>query len=299
MLTGAADTGNLPATAVAAAIAARYGESNAARFGISPEAFHEIVSAVIARYAVGADQAEQTELVASLHIVELVLARACAAGNDAAWEVFLTRFRAMLYEAAYRICRNDSAGRELADELYSDLYGLPNQSGRRVCRFDYYMGRGSMEGWLRAVLSQQHINRIRSRSREVSLDEQLDAGIGFAAPATDGLAAAQPGDALAAAVQSSLAELAAEERFLLASWYLDRRTLADIARQLRVHESTISRRLDRITGALHKRIRKRLQAGGLSSRQCDERINELDVRDLEIDVNATLRQESPLESFQK
>src|SRR6185312_16104333 len=213
MLTGVAATGNHAsaapeiAAAVSTAIAARYEESGGARFGVAPEAFRQIVAEVVVRYAAEADEGEQIELVTSLHVAELVLARACAGGNDAAWEVFLTRFRAMLYEAAYRICRNDSAGRELADELYSELYGLPNQSGRRVCRFDYYMGRGSMEGWLRAVLSQQHVNRIRSR--EVSLDEQLVAGVEFAAKeAATAFAIQQPSDALAVAVRSSLAELA-------------------------------------------------------------------------------------------
>src|ERR1700733_13131320 len=45
---------------------------------------------------------------------------------------------------------------------------------------DYYMGRGSLEGWLRTVLSQQYVNRYRSQSKEVSLDEQVEAGVSFA-----------------------------------------------------------------------------------------------------------------------
>jgi RNA polymerase sigma-70 factor (ECF subfamily) len=121
--------------------------------------------------------------------------------------------------------------------------------------------------------------------------------VGFAAqpPADE----AAPGSFIGTAVAQALAEVSAEERFLLASWYLDQRTLADIGRQLHVHESTISRRLDRVTGELRKRIRKRLQAAGLNSRECDELMEELDVRDLNVNVTASLKQETPIESFHK
>jgi RNA polymerase sigma-70 factor (ECF subfamily) len=279
-----------------AAIAARYEESGGRRFGLTPEKFEQIVGAVVERYAAAEKETEQVALVRGLHVADLVLARACAEGNEAAWEHFLTRYRAALYEAAYRIAKNDGTGRELADELYADLYGLPNKAGNRVCRLDYYMGRGSMEGWLRTVLAQQYVNRHRSRAREVSLDEQLEAGTGFPAPQPEQPAQVDP---LAAAVSVVLKAVEPEERFLLAAWYLDGKTLAEIGKQLGVHESTVSRRLDRVTSALRKRVRKRLQAAGWSARECDERMQALDVRDLDVNVGATLRQESAMESFNK
>jgi len=278
------------------AIAARYSESGASRYGFSPDDLQRIVLAVIERYAAAEEETEQITLVRTLHVTELVLARACASANDLAWQEFLTRFRAPLYEAAYRIARDEATGRELADELYAELYGLPNKSGNRVCRLDYYMGRGSMEGWLRTVLSQQYVNRYRRYAREVSLDEQLEAGTGFAVPQPEQSAAPDP---LGAAVSEELWKLHAEERFLLANWYLDGRTLAEIGRQLGVHESTVSRRLERLTTSLRKRVRKRLLANGWSSRQCDESMQSLDVRDLNINVRETLKQESAVESFPK
>ena len=57
------------------------------------------------------------------------------------------------------------AGRELADELYADLYGTSSRAGQRQCKLDYYMGRGSLEGWQRTVLSREYENRNRSRSK--------------------------------------------------------------------------------------------------------------------------------------
>jgi RNA polymerase sigma-70 factor (ECF subfamily) len=284
-------------SAVSEAIALRYRESAGERYGVTPERFQEIVAAVVTRYAAGAAETQQLELVATLRIAELTLARACSAGSEAAWEAFLARFRAPLYETACRIAKDEATGRELADGLYADLYGVPNANGRRVSRLDYYMGRGSLEGWLRTVISQQYVNRYRAHSKEVSLEEQIESGVSFADRPVCGAGA--PDERIGAAVADSLSALSAEERFLLASYYLDQRTLADIGRQLRVHESTISRKLERLTGELRKRVRKRLQAAGLSSRRCDELLQELDVRDLTFDVRANLRQEMPLSAFSK
>jgi len=284
-------------SAVSKTIAQRYDESSAERYGITPESFHNIVAAVVFRYASEAGEQEQLNLVATLHVEELALARACSAGNETAWEVFLTRFRVPLYESAYRIAKDEATGRELADGLYADLYGMPNREGHRISRLDYYMGRGSLEGWLRTVLSQQYVNRYRSQSKEVSLDAQVEAGVSFAAPPAESAPAAD--DRIAVAVAQTLAELSSEERYLLASYYLDQRTLADIGRQLRLHESTVSRKLERVTREVRKRVRKRLQAVGFHPRRCDELMQELDIRDLNVDVTATLRQETSPGTFYK
>jgi len=129
----------------------------------------------------------------------------------------------------------------------------------------------------------------------VSLDEQVEAGGSFAASTT--IAAAAPDDRISEAVAQALTELSNEERFLLASYYLDQRTLANIGRQLCVHESTISRKLEKLAKELRKRVRKRLQAAGINSRRCNELLLELDVRDLNVNVAENLRQESAIETF--
>ena len=139
------------ASAVSKAIAQNYANSGAARFSVSAEQFLQFVTVVVTKYAAGALESNQLELLSKLHLQDLVLARACSSGNDPAWETFLLRFRSALYETAYRIARNEATGREIADELYADLYGVPNREGRRVSKLDYYMGRGSLEGWLRTV----------------------------------------------------------------------------------------------------------------------------------------------------
>jgi RNA polymerase sigma-70 factor (ECF subfamily) len=277
------------------AIERRYEESGADLYGIDREAFQKFVVAVVARYGAGLSEFESLQLVAALHVEELALARACTAGNDAAWGVFLSRFRSELQSMARQITRDDATGRELADSLYAELYGLPNREGKRTSKLDYYMGRGSLKGWLRTVLAQQHVNRCRSQAKVVSLEEQVEAGVGFAAKPEPQTAINDGG--VSALIAQSIAELDSEERFLLASYYLDQRTLADIGRQLRVHESTVSRKLEKLTGSLQKQIRKRMQAAGVDRRRCDEILQDLDVRDLNVDVPRNLRQERPADTF--
>jgi RNA polymerase sigma-70 factor (ECF subfamily) len=159
------------------------------------------------------------------------------------------------------------------------------------------MGRGSLEGWLRTVLAQSYIDRYRAQKRTVSLEEQIEAGASFAAEP----AAAEPVSdvRLEMATAAALASLTPEEKFLLAAYFLDGQTLAELGRQLRMHESTISRKLDRLTTSLRKGIRRQLLAEGMSPRQADECLEEADVRDLRINVKESLGQENVLRPFYK
>lgn len=279
------------------AVMQRFGESGAERYGISHDQFLEHVAGVFARFAAELSESDRLKLLESLHFEELMLARACSAGNELAWSDFIARFRSEMATMARGITRDDTAGRELADGLYAELYGLPNREGRRVSKLDYYMGRGSLKGWLRTVLAQQHVNRCRVQAKDVSLEEQVEAGVSFAAKPEP--VAAEGGASLSRMLAELLRELDGEERFLLVAYYLDQRTLAEIGRQLRVHESTVSRKLERVAGELRKGIRKRLQAAGESARRCDELMQELDVRDLNVNVTESLRQERPAETFQE
>ena len=199
------------------AIRQRYGESRAAYYGISEEAFKEHIAAVVMRYGAECSAAERLELVASLHVEDLMLARACSDGNNAAWREFMERFRHPLHTIAKQIARDDAAGLELADGLYAELYGLPNREGQRASKLRYYMGRGSLQGWLRTVLAREYVDRCRSLAKDVSLEEQMEAGVGFAAK--DETEPSTGDGRVAACVEQMLGAFSSEERFLLASYY--------------------------------------------------------------------------------
>lgn len=282
---------------IATLVAELYARAKAESFGIGREQFARLLQSIADKYAPGASQVDLRLLYSSLRVEELVLARACAAGHETAWEIFLTRYREKLYDAAHAITRDDATGRELADSLYADLYGTRlREGGERVSKLDSYTGRGSLEGWLRTVLAQEFVNRYRAGRRDVSLEEREEEGHQLAAPRQETTAAPDP--LLAPAIDEALAALSAEERFILASYYLDGRTLAQIARLLRVHESTISRKVERIAAGLRKKILEALVERGKSRRQAEEALD-VDVRDLAVDLRSRLAQETPGRPFLK
>jgi RNA polymerase sigma-70 factor (ECF subfamily) len=284
-------SGPAASAAVLAFAARRYGDSGAAQFGMDEASLAAMLEEVFAQRGPGSDTAAALE---SLHLEELVLARACVAANEHAWEIFLTRYRAAMYEAAYKIAHDEASGRALADSLYAALYGLNDHGEVRASKLQYYLGRGSLAGWLRTVMAQEYVNQYRRTRRETSLEAAVEDGKQFAANETD---TRQTDPRVEAATAAELADLEVEERYLLAAYFLDRHTLAGIAKVMRVHESTISRKLERATMALRKGIRKRLIAGGMSARQADEALQDADVRDLKIDVRESLGQEPGTPAF--
>jgi len=272
-----------------------HAKSGCEKLGLARDSFAAILLQIGAKQSAEAtSESEVRTFFLTLRVDELALARACAAGHNAAWEIFLTRYREKLYQSALRIAREDSAARELADSLYADLYGTSTREGQRVSKLASYTGRGSLEGWLRTVLAQEYVNRYRRTKRLVSLDEESEEGIQFRAPEPDPVPAADP--RLAQAADEALAALSAEDRTVLSAYYLDDRTLAEIARILGVHESTISRKLDKLAKALRKQILAALGRRGMSRRQAEEAL-EADVRDLQLDIRRSLAQESSPPAF--
>src|SRR5437764_12902562 len=287
----------------ASLLAELYAQSDADKIGISRDEFIGILGVVEGKYlAANASEKDATSFLSGLRIQELVLARACSAGNEAAWELFLTKFREPLYNAGRAVAKDDAMGRELADSLYADLYGMKAEEGGRRSKRDYYMGRGSLEGWLRTVLAQEFVNRYRTQKRLVSLEEEEEAGVQFAAAAPASSSSVKADKRLEAVTDEALRALPPEDKFILAAYFLDDRTLAEIAGMLNVHESTISRNVEPAARGLRGEIMAALQQKGMSRRQAEEAL-EADVRDLALDVRASLGrernlQESGVKSFQ-
>jgi RNA polymerase sigma-70 factor, ECF subfamily len=279
-----------------------YERSGAAAYGMNAEQFGAILDEILRKYffqsASQTSPEQEVDFCAGLRLEELALARACAAGNELAWQDFISRYRQKLHTMALHITRDGAHAAELADSLFADLYGINARDGVRSSKLVFYTGRGSLEGWLRTVMAQEFINRYRKQKRTVSLEEQTEEGVQFAAAIPE---ATSPSDRLSerrleAATDEALAELSAEDRFTLASYYLDGRTLAEIARTLGLHESSVSRRLDRLSTGLRKRILAGLRAQGMSHAQATEAL-ETDVRDIQLNLRSRLMQDSGAKTF--
>ncbi len=219
----------------------------------------------------------------SLQLRDLALAQACALGREPAWQQFMTRYREILTHAAISITSSADLGRELADSLYADLFGLTERGEQRRSPLGYYSGRGSLKGFLRATLAQRNVDHHRRSHRETPLlSEDLPAVSPSPTPAPDMLSRVGQG------LGMTLGSLAAEDRFLLSAWFLDRRTLLEISRILGVHEATVSRRLQRLTGRLHDGLLANLQASGLSRAAAEEAMA-TDPRDLDVNLRLSLQ----------
>jgi RNA polymerase sigma-70 factor (ECF subfamily) len=266
--------------------------SNAASWGLtSIDCAHILFDAATAsNFGLPENQSptpqQQAAYFRALCLPDLALARACARGHESAWQHFVAVYRQPLIRAATAITGSDSLGRDLADQLYAELYGLTSRDGERRCPLASYRGRGSLMAWLRTTLAQRHVDHHRRTHREEPLDS-LDS---FDAPAPD--PAPQPQSAqlslLARAVASALEQQDSEVRFLLAAYYLDGQTMSVIARTLGVHEATVSRTLQRAAVNIRKQILRNLQQAGLSRRAAEESLG-ADPRDLDLNIDLNLK----------
>lgn len=238
-----------------------YRKADASRWEVPRERLAQALDASAAR-TLGDRAKDATALEAyldRLHLSDLAVSCACAAGHDAAWEYVVRELRPVLYRAADALDRAGGA-RDLADGLYADLYGLDERGRERSSLLRYYHGRSSLATWLRAVLAQRYVDRIRETRRNDPLPEEE-----LPAPA------AQAGDPerprwvalVTAALDRSLRVLDARDRLRLASYYADGLTLAEVGRMLGEHEATVSRHLARVRRILRSEIEGDLAAAGL------------------------------------
>lgn len=277
-----------------------WGECDARAWGLERSEFDRIVLLIAMRQDCGlapeatASGADQASLFRSLRLPDLVLATACAEGNERAWEHFIAVYGQPITRAAIAISGNETVGRDLAGAFYAELYGLNTRDGKRKCPLESYRGRGSLMGWLRTALSQRFVDHYRRTRREESLDEQEH---DVAASGSSRLPEGELVSALAEATQEALSVQPAEERLVLACYYLDGRTLAEIGQLLSVHEATVSRRLKRATEAVRKRLLRNLEKSGMNRRAAEEALG-TDPRDVDLRVDLKkLLQYSGSEAF--
>jgi len=194
------------------------------------------------------------------HSADLELARLCAAGDERAWERFVREYRPLLYRAADALDRTQGA-REIADSLYADLYGIAADAGERQSLFRYYQGRSSLATWLRAVLAQRYVDRVRVERRTEPLSDEEPPARG-AEPDPDRVRYVA---LIRHALGRAVAALTARDRLRLACYYVQELTLADTGRALNESEATSSRRLARSRAAIRRDIERHLRdEAGLS-----------------------------------
>jgi len=233
------------------------------------------ISAAVDKYLLRDDpqisEAEIAKFIDELQADDLCLIIACERGDENAWNDLVERFTTTVRSAARSASSNEDAAEDLAQSIWAELYGLrTRKDGAPASKLAYYSGRGSLAGWLRAVVGQLAVDTFRKQSRLVQTEEDADLDrlahdaslgegqsvlAGFPTPEesmSNRFAQADMQQALNTAVQ----ELAAEDRLLVKLYYFDNLRLREAGAVLGVHEATASRRLTRIQTDLRKRVAK-------------------------------------------
>jgi RNA polymerase sigma-70 factor (ECF subfamily) len=249
--------------------------SGAERWGVSRDEFAAVLHRSALHMFGGAipDSNALKDYFAGLHVQDLGLCCALRKRSNAAWEEFVATYRPILYAAARAIVGSagEARARELADSLYAEMYGLSRSGEQGRPLLDYFHGRSKLSTWLHTVLAQRHIDAARSASRAVSLDDEATPRF---RPLAVELPASDPDRArllprLRGAVATALNALSASDRLLLALYYVQEMTLAQIARAQGVHEATISRQLSRVRRELRQAVEQALAAAPLSAAEID------------------------------
>lgn len=279
-------------------VARLHEQARAERWRLTQERFEAALLASLAHAKSAGDIKDVESYLGGLHLEDLALAVACGDGVEVAWEHFLSAYRAPMNRAAMAI--DPGGGTELADSLYAELYGLQAKGGERQTLFRYFHGRSKLGTWLRAVMSQRHIDRIRATKRHDPIPEEDGVASTPMALTTEARPAiADPERArFVSAMRSALAEAIAsiepKDRLRLACYYADDMKLAAIGKMLGEHEATVSRHLTRtrleIRAAAEAWLRDRHGMNGEAVEECFRSVAEdagsLDLSELLGDAGA-------------
>lgn len=244
---------------------------------LSPDDLSPKISASVEKYLLqnGADtsHAEIKEFVDGLNANDLCLITACERGDEQAWGDLVSKYDSTVKQAARSVTSNTEDAEDLASSIWAELHGLKQtEDGRAKGKLAYYSGRGSLAGWLRAVVSQLAVDQYRKISRFVQIEEMRE----FENLAQDSsekdnngshimqtadnpenkFSDAESSKDVSNALRQAFTELEAEDRLMLKLYYFDNLKLKDIGATLGFHEATASRKLVRVQGELKKSVEK-------------------------------------------
>src|SRR6202166_2157323 len=239
------------------------------RWGVSSERFtEELARCGEAKFRGKQPTMEELKTyVGALRLDDLGLACACADGVAVAWEHFVGIYRGYLRACAGAMLKRSASApeaQELADSLFAELYGLSAEKRGSLLR--YFHGRSSLKTWLRALLAQRHVDRIRAGRKYEELEDEDGRDNAKLPAAARELQVADPHRTryllkFGSALQTALANLDARDVELLRMYYADQKKLAEIGRGLGEHESSVSRHLEKVRRDVRRAVEEILRGG--------------------------------------
>jgi len=288
-----------------------HGEARAGRWGLNAEKFSNALERSVRKRMSGAELsvAQREEFLSTLHLEDLALAQACAMGFEPAWEFFVETYRPYLRTAAAAILRASSASAEvceLSDSLFAELYGLADGKTGERSLFRYFHGRSSLRTWLRALMAQRHIDAVRVARRFESLDEPDGEGKVHEPAGQVVLPIGDPHKEkyirfFQMALAEALGQIELRDGERLKLYYVEEKTLAEIGKKLGEHESSVSRKLERIRREIRENVEEILRKPAPWPTWSDAQIAlcfEYAAEDAPIDLGKLMKSQEP-KSLQK
>jgi RNA polymerase sigma-70 factor len=244
--------------------------------GLAVEDLRPRITTTIGKY-LGTEDLQNTEIkefIDEIHSDDLCLIIACEKGDEKSWEDLVANFDPTVKSAARKISSNSEDAEDLASSIWAELYGLRQDvEGKKKSKLAYYSGRGSLAGWLRAVVSQLAVDQYRKQSKFVQIEEDREfenlaneAGnndhhhlVAHSETPEEIFTSGQTSSDVAAALAAAIDSLDPEDRLILKMYYFDDLKLKDIAATFGYHEATASRKLTRVQADIRKGVEKGLR----------------------------------------
>jgi RNA polymerase sigma-70 factor (ECF subfamily) len=269
------------------------------------------ITKTVEKYLLRDDEHASADAISSfvddLQADDLCLAIACENGDQSAWEDLVERFSVTVRSAARSVTANEDASEDLAQSIWAELHGLrAREDGKPASKLSYYSGRGSLAGWLRAVVAQLAVDQHRKQVRLIQPEEDAEMerlardmhGRGQMTVFSVTIDPEQSvthkiaGQEIETALANAIKELADEDRLLVKLYYFDELRLREAGAVLGVHEATASRRLTRIQNDLRSRVLRTLvDDHGWTKPEAERAFTEMAVH-LETDLEPLLATQS-------
>ena len=194
-----------------------------------------------------------SQFMRQIHMQDLVLAMACAQRTEVGWQAFRTLYRKYICEICYYLIRNGTEAEEFADSIWGELF-MPDRSGQsKIASFD---GRSSLSTWLRVIVSNRIINDKRRKFYCLltldDISEPIDAA---ALQSVEGqLRSRRYEEMIMRCLKLAMKDLSEHDRTILLLRYDDGLRLGEVAKLCSVHQSTITRQLERVVSRLREKV---------------------------------------------
>jgi RNA polymerase sigma-70 factor len=224
--------------------------------GVGEQAFEDHLRRIVKRYLGSDEHAAAAEFASTLHTNDLMLALACAlerGERDAGWRRLLGLYHKYIEDLGRHLGRPASDPEE-CECLWADLF--LSSKGSDQPRIASYDGRSSLATWLRVVVSHRVINeRLQKGPYFNNLDEIPEPADPDALPNVETrLGLHRYGPVILDCLECAFSTLASQDRLIILLRYDQDLQLGHIARLFSVHQSTITRQIERIASQLFKHI---------------------------------------------